>query len=139
MVAQALARRRRMPSSPSNRARLTRSAQRPPHRAELVSWESPTSPRATRACGVPAPRLHIAEEIVRNRFTIAGGKAGMKVSWQVTGIRQDAWANAHCIPVKENKPIEECGTYLSPLEHGRPEEMGLRRRQLAILAHAHDR
>jgi hypothetical protein len=27
----------------------------------------------------------------------------MKVSWQVTGIRQDAFANEHRIPVEEDK------------------------------------
>lgn len=34
--------------------------------------------------------VYIAQEISANRFKIAGGKAGMKVSWQVTGIRQDS-------------------------------------------------
>src|SRR5262249_22119601 len=31
--------------------------------------------------------VFVAQEINNNRFKIAGGKAGMKVSWQVTGIR----------------------------------------------------
>ncbi len=47
------------------------------------------------AIGAPAPDLYIAEEIQNNRFRIAGGTAGMKVSWQVTGIRHDAWAQEH--------------------------------------------
>jgi len=29
------------------------------------------------------------------------------VSWQVTGIRKDAFANEHRIPVEENKPPTE--------------------------------
>ena len=58
--------------------------------------------------------LYIAEEIADNRFRIAGGSAGMKVSWQLTGIRQDAYANAHRIPVEEEKPGDEKGTYLHP-------------------------
>ena len=37
------------------------------------------------AIGAPGPNLYIAEEISGNRFKIAGGKAGSKVSWQVTG------------------------------------------------------
>lgn len=46
--------------------------------------------------GAPGPNLHIAEEMSKNRFKIAGGTTGMKVSWQVTGIRQDPWAkNIH--------------------------------------------
>jgi hypothetical protein len=33
----------------------------------------------------------------------------MKISWQVTGIRQDAWANAHRIQVEVEKPERERG------------------------------
>jgi hypothetical protein len=56
----------------------------------------------------------IAKEIDRGRFTIKTNKPGVKVSWQVTGIRQDAWANAHRIPNEEDKPQEQRGTYLHP-------------------------
>jgi hypothetical protein len=58
--------------------------------------------------------VYIAREIRGNSFKIAGGKPGMKVSWQVTGVRQDAYANAHRIPVEEVKPAPERGTYLHP-------------------------
>jgi hypothetical protein len=64
--------------------------------------------------GVAAPNLHISEEITDNHFRIAGGKKGQKVSWQVTGIRQDAWANAHRIPTEELKPANEQGHFLHP-------------------------
>ncbi|PKO17907.1 MAG: hypothetical protein CVU38_21650 [Chloroflexi bacterium HGW-Chloroflexi-1] len=47
--------------------------------------------------------VYIAEEIQDNQFKIAGGKPDMKVSWQVTGIRQDAYAEQHRIPVEEDK------------------------------------
>jgi hypothetical protein len=66
--------------------------------------------------------VYIAEKIQHNRFKIAGGKPGMEVSWQVTGIRQDPWAEAHRIPVEEVKPPEEQGTYLHPEVYGQPEE-----------------
>ena len=72
------------------------------------------------AIGAPAPNLHIAEEISGETFRIAGGEPGMKVSWQVTGVRQDAYANAHRIEVEVDKPGPERGTYLSPEEHGQP-------------------
>jgi hypothetical protein len=85
------------------------------------------------AIGAPGPRLHIAEEIDGNRFKIAGGTAGMKVSWQVTGIRQDAWANAYRIPVEEDKPEDERGTYISPIEHGQLQERGLYHRRMVEL------
>ena len=43
----------------------------------------------------------------------------MKVSWQVTGIRQDAYANANRIQVEVDKPKEERGRYLHPRAWGR--------------------
>jgi hypothetical protein len=68
--------------------------------------------------GGPAPDLHIAAKVSGGQFAIAGGTAGQEVSWQVTGIRQDAWANAHRIPVEEAKPAEDQGRYLHPELHG---------------------
>jgi hypothetical protein len=76
------------------------------------------------AIGAPGPNLYIAEEIANNQFKIAGGKGRMKVSWQVTGIRQDAYANAHRTPVEEDKHGKEKGTYLYPDLFGQPEEKG---------------
>jgi hypothetical protein len=72
--------------------------------------------------GVYAP-LYVADEIKSNRFRIAGGRAGMRVSWQVTGIRKDAFANAHRTPVEEDKLGSERGHYLEPTLFRRPEEL----------------
>lgn len=58
-----------------------------------------------------------------NRFKIAGGKPGMKVSWQVMGIRQDVYANR--IPVEEDKPKEERGRYAYPQGYGKTPEQGV--------------
>jgi hypothetical protein len=77
------------------------------------------------AIGQPGPDLYVAEEIANGQFTIAGGADGMKVSWQVTGIRQDAYANAHRIPVEEDKPKAELGSYLHPELFGQPAEKGV--------------
>jgi hypothetical protein len=76
--------------------------------------------------GGAAPNLHIKEKVNGNRFKISGGAAGIEVSWQLTGIRQDKWANANRIPVEEVKPVYERGKYLHPLEHGKPESLELR-------------
>lgn len=76
------------------------------------------------AIGAPAPRLYIATEISGNRFKIAGGKPSGRVSWQVTGIRQDAYANAHRIQVEEDKPAAERGYYLHPELFSAPQEKG---------------
>ena len=72
------------------------------------------------ALGTPQPGLFIAQEVANNQFVISGGVPGARVSWQVTGIRQDAWANAHRIPVEIAKPDSEKGTYLTPVEEGQP-------------------
>lgn len=72
------------------------------------------------AIGAPAPGLYIAQEMTGNEFQIAGGGPGMRVSWQVTGIRRDAFASTHRIAVEMDKPAKERGTYLTPVEHGQP-------------------
>ena len=72
--------------------------------------------------GAPGPNLYIADEISGNRFRIAGGKPGARVSWQVTGIRHDAWANAHRTPVEVEKNDKEKGRYLHPDVFGAPAE-----------------
>jgi hypothetical protein len=89
------------------------------------------------AIGAPGPNLYIAEEISdkttnytsnnnkNSRFKIAGGTSGMKVSWQVTGIRKDPWANANRIEVEDDKPAKERGYYLHPELYGQPEEKGI--------------
>ena len=43
----------------------------------------------------------------------------------VTGIRQDAWANAHRIPVEEEKPDAEKGRYLHPELYGHKEQLAI--------------
>ncbi len=66
--------------------------------------------------------VYIAEELANNQFKIGGGRAGMRISWQITGIRQDAWANAHRIPVEQEKEAKLKGFYLHPELYGAPTE-----------------
>jgi hypothetical protein len=47
----------------------------------------------------------VAEKIKDNRFVIRTDKPGVEVSWQVTGVRHDAFANSHRIQVEEAKPL----------------------------------
>ncbi len=56
----------------------------------------------------------VASEIANGSFTIKTGKPGVKVSWQVTGIRQDAWANDHRIQVEVDKAQPDQGHYIHP-------------------------
>jgi hypothetical protein len=67
----------------------------------------------------------VLTEIAGNRFTIKTDKPHVKVSWQVTGIRHDPYANAYRIPVEEPKPAGERGKYLHPELYDQPESMGI--------------
>jgi hypothetical protein len=58
--------------------------------------------------------VFVKQEVEKNRFVIAGGNAGLRISWQVTGIRKDAWANKHRIPTEVEKPTSARGKYLHP-------------------------
>jgi hypothetical protein len=59
--------------------------------------------------GAHAP-VYVKQEIKNNTFVIAGGSAGLKVSWQVTGIRDDDYAREHPIVVEARKSKQERGT-----------------------------
>ena len=56
----------------------------------------------------------VAGKVSNHQFTIKTDKPNVEVSWQVTGIRQDAWANAHRIPVEVQKAEQDRGMYLHP-------------------------
>ena len=56
----------------------------------------------------------VASKVANHQFTIRTEKPSVEVSWQVTGIRQDAWANAHRVKVEVLKPERERGLYLHP-------------------------
>ncbi|MCG2705927.1 MAG: hypothetical protein L6254_00050, partial [Candidatus Omnitrophica bacterium] len=61
--------------------------------------------------------VYIKREIQENKFVIAGGYKGLKVSWQVTGIRKDAFAQKNPIVVEEIKGAKnnfKKGEYLYP-------------------------
>jgi hypothetical protein len=56
----------------------------------------------------------VAEKVKDNHFRIKTNLPNVEVSWQVTGIRQDAYANRNRISVEEDKPQHERGLYLHP-------------------------
>jgi hypothetical protein len=61
----------------------------------------------------------VAEEIKDNQFRIQTDQPGVKVSWQVTGIRHDPFAEAYRIPVEEQKTGDERGRDLYPDVYGK--------------------
>jgi len=64
----------------------------------------------------------VAQKIEGNHFTIKTDKHNVEVSWQVTGLRQDAAAKANRKPAEELKPEAERGHYLHPKLFGQAEE-----------------
>jgi hypothetical protein len=67
----------------------------------------------------------VAEEIADNRFIIKTDKPLVKVSWQITGIRKDAWANKNRIKVEEDKPATERGYFIHPELFNQPKQKSL--------------
>ncbi len=67
-------------------------------------------------------RAIVGTKVKKNRFVIRTNEPNVEVSWQVTGIRRDAYAKAHPIPVEEEKPLQEQGRYLHPELFGAPAE-----------------
>ncbi len=61
----------------------------------------------------------VIKEIAHNRFTIQSDRPRVKVSWLVTGIRHDRYANAHRIQVVLPKAKNDQGKYLHPELYGK--------------------
>jgi len=67
----------------------------------------------------------VSKEIAGNQFSISTNATGVKVSWQVTAVRQDAYAKAHPLVVEQAKGPRERGFYQHPELYGQPEEKQL--------------
>jgi len=65
----------------------------------------------------------VAKKIENNQFAIKTDKPNVEVSWQVTGIRHDPYAEANRIQVEMTKPAKVAGL------HRHPEAYGLTREQ----------
>jgi len=68
-------------------------------------------------------QVYISKEISNNQFEIAGGTNGLKVCWEVSGVRNDAYARNHPIEVVVEKTGKEKGTYIFPEDYGKPASM----------------
>jgi len=60
----------------------------------------------------------VAREIRDDCFVIRSDEPGVKVCWQVTGVRKDPYAVAHPIQVEQEKTARERGRYLHPELYG---------------------
>lgn len=56
--------------------------------------------------------VYIADEVRGNRFRIAGGKPGMKVSWTINAVRKDPYAVDHPYQAVQEKQGSDRGTRL---------------------------
>jgi hypothetical protein len=67
----------------------------------------------------------VVKKIAGNQFTLRTSRGGLEVSWQVTGIRKDAWAEKNRIPNSVDKVGAEKGRYLHPEAFGKLPEQGI--------------
>lgn len=74
-------------------------------------------------------QVFIQQEVSGNRFRIAGGSPGLKVAWQVTGVRNDPWFRDHPYIDVQDKTTAEQGTYYYPEGYGQPAEKSMARLQ----------
>lgn len=65
----------------------------------------------------------VVRKVKDNTFTIRSSRPGLEVSWQVTGVRQDRWAQKHRIPNAVPKEKHNRGRYLHPDAFGKPESL----------------
>jgi hypothetical protein len=65
-------------------------------------------------------RAAVWDKIAHNRFTIRTDQTHVEVSWQVTGIRHDPYANAYQTKVVLEKPKIDQGKYVNPGVYGKP-------------------
>ena len=61
----------------------------------------------------------------KNTFAIRD-RPNVEVSWQVTGIRHDPYAEKHRIPVEEDKPARSRVAIEHPKEHGQAAAKGIK-------------
>lgn len=65
----------------------------------------------------------VAKKVVNNQFVIKTNQPNVEVSWQVTGIRNDAYAQAHRVVPEVEKENFNKGKYLAPVELGKSADL----------------
>jgi len=64
----------------------------------------------------------ISRKMENNRFEIRTSVPNVEVSWQVAGVRQDAYAKANPLEVEQEKEPRLRGFYIHPELYGAPPE-----------------
>lgn len=65
----------------------------------------------------------VAQKVENNRFMIKTNLPNVEVSWMVTGVRQDPWANQNRVVPEVEKTGEERGKYIHPHLYNQPDNM----------------
>jgi hypothetical protein len=79
----------------------------------------------------------VAREIANNRFTIRTDRPNVKVSWQVTGVRNDAVARAHPFQAVQEKHGAMRGKYYDPAAYGKSKSASIAPAPSAAVSRAH--
>jgi len=95
------------------------------HDAALVPGVEPQFRYQLTIVGTRGWNARVVKEIEHNRFTIQTDQPNVKVSWQVTGIRHDRYANAHRTQVVAPKTGADQGKYLQPELYGKPQSKAI--------------
>jgi hypothetical protein len=66
----------------------------------------------------------VLEKVNGNKFSIKTDKPNVEVSWQVTGVRKDPFANQNRVIPEVDKPHGQKGKYLHPEAFGLPASRG---------------
>jgi len=64
----------------------------------------------------------VKDKIANKRFTIMTNVSHVEVSWLITAVRHDAYAQANPLIVEQEKPAREKGFYIHPDLYGQPQE-----------------
>ena len=67
----------------------------------------------------------VNSEVAGHQFGIKTDKPNVKVSWQITAVRQDAYAKAHPLVVEPAKNARERGHYIHPELYGASEAQNI--------------
>jgi len=67
----------------------------------------------------------VSRKVANHQFSVKTDKPNVEVSWQITGVRQDAYAKAHPLVVEQEKDARERGHYIHPELYGASEEQSV--------------
>jgi hypothetical protein len=72
----------------------------------------------------------VYEEIKNNSFVIKTNEPNIKISWMVTGVRNDPYAVKNRIVPETEKTENEKGKYLTPELYNQPKEKAISFREI---------